>query len=130
MNPDNCQTRKQSISGTNPHHACAVSWNTPLGGPTEENLTCERFEALQGVQGPDFDGVELGAREKIFIYNGQRQHRARVILQHLQHSQLPSHMASLTWLLLLPKDLCWLGPGHSYGAKFSQAQIQPSATGV
>lgn len=46
--------------------------------------TCQSLEALQGVQGPDFDGVVIGPREKLVVRNGQREHRSRVILKHLQ----------------------------------------------
>ena len=49
--------------------------------------TCEGFEALQGVQGPDFDGVVVGPREQLLVRDGQRQHRPRVVLQHLRLQQ-------------------------------------------
>lgn len=46
-------------------------------------LTCQGLEALQGVKGPDFDGVVVRAREELVVCNRQRQYRPRMVLQHL-----------------------------------------------
>ena len=51
------------------------------GLATAEGLAAEGFQPLQGIQGPDFDGVVIRAGKKLVAADGEREHRSGMVFQ-------------------------------------------------